>query len=54
MKKLVLLFVILTIPTSAFAAILVDEHIDGEWKHCVYSNGVVISIRAYQLCPLSI
>lgn len=42
--------------TSAFALMgfLEDEFTNGSLKYCYYSNGVVITVKSYKLCPISI
>lgn len=41
--------------TSAFAVFgtLVSETINGSLKYCKYSNGVVITIKSYEVCPVT-
>ena len=40
---------------SAFAVFgtLVSETINGSLKYCKYSNGVVITIKSYEMCPVT-
>ena len=42
--------------TSALAlkGFIRDEWTNGNKKYCEYSNGVIITIKSYKLCPLSI
>ena len=47
------------IAMSATNAMALKGFLDDEWtkgnkKYCEYSNGVIITIKSYKLCPLSV
>ncbi len=54
MKVLVGIIALLT-AASAFAVFgtLVGQSIKGSLKYCEYSNGVILTIASYQICPVS-
>lgn len=55
--KFVLAAAILSLSTnSAFAVVgIIDEEwTNGSLKYCSYSNGVIITIKSYKLCPVTI
>ena len=39
---------------SALAATLLSHTVEGKYRHCTYSNGRVIVVPDYQLCPSSV
>lgn len=41
---------------SAFAypGVLEREWVNGQYRYCKYNNGVVVTVNAYDLCPLMI
>ena len=54
MKTIVALVTVL-FSMSAFAiyGTLQSSTIEGANKYCKYSNGVIITIKSYKLCPIS-
>ena len=30
------------------------EYVKGMWKYCYYTNGKVVTIKSYELCPITI
>jgi hypothetical protein len=53
MKKLLIIVLLLAFSTSAFAAVLTSQWTEGLNRYCKYSDGVIITIMSYSLCPLS-
>lgn len=54
MKK-VLAIIAMSICASAWAfGSLVGEQVNGSVKYCKYSNGVIITVNSYELCPITI
>ena len=55
MKTTVLLLSIV-IASSAYAAMgaFLSQETIGEFTYCKYSNGVVIKIHSYKVCPVTI
>ena len=55
-KKVIAIAVVALVCTSAFAitGFLRSQSTSGQNKYCTYSNGVIITISAVELCPLSI
>jgi len=52
MKKLIMLIILLSVVTAyAAQAYLVSDSTRGQWKYCQYSDGRVITIQSYQICP---
>ncbi|MEA2098897.1 MAG: hypothetical protein U9P72_02070 [Campylobacterota bacterium] len=56
MKKVVIgAIALLTIAVSAYAYEgLSTQWIDGNKKFCKYSGGTIITIKTYDICPISI
>lgn len=56
MKKTFAAILVMAICTSAFAMFgsLVGEQTNGNVKYCKYSNGVIITIESYKVCPVSV
>lgn len=55
MKKLIVLMIILICATAyAIPGYLVSTTDVGQWRYCKYDDGRVITIKLYQLCPLTI
>jgi len=55
MKKLPLLIILLaTISAYAFTAYLVSSTLNGTIRYCKYSDGRIITIQGYELCPLQL
>ena len=41
--------------TASFGAVLMSEWDDGGLnKYCKYSNGKIITVKIYRMCPISI
>jgi len=56
MKKLILGVValgVITVSAYAYTGFLVSEQEAGMNKFCFYDNDTVITVKSYQLCPLS-
>lgn len=56
MKKIILAALLLVVSNkaAAFQGFLENEAVIEQYKYCSYSNGKIITIRSYKLCPLSI
>jgi len=56
MKKTLAALAILLTCSSAFAIMgfLQSEQVNGSVKYCKYSNGVIVTVQSYELCPLSV
>jgi hypothetical protein len=56
MKKMLIALTIATACGSAYAVFgtLVGEKINGGLKYCTYSNGVILTINSYEVCPTSV
>ncbi|WP_162984592.1 hypothetical protein [Poseidonibacter antarcticus] len=56
MKKLVLstlMLGLLSMSAYAITGFLKGEQISGMNKFCYYSNDTIITVKSYELCPLS-
>jgi hypothetical protein len=53
MKKIILLALMLTAIASA-SAYYVGEEISGTKKYCTYSDGTVITVNSYDMCPMNL
>jgi hypothetical protein len=53
MKKLLIVMLLLMFSMSAFAAVLTSQWTEGLNRYCKYSDGIIITIKSYSLCPLS-
>jgi hypothetical protein len=56
MKKIILSITTLSLfalSAYAYTGFLESEQISGMNKFCYYSNDTVITVKSYQLCPLS-
>ena len=53
--KIFIAIIALVGSASAFAVFgtLVSETVNGSLKYCKYSNGVVITIKSYEVCPVT-
>lgn len=56
MKKFLMAIILASITVSAYAIFgsLVEQKTNGALKYCKYSNGVIITVNNYELCPISI
>lgn len=55
MKKLIVLMIMLiSLAAYAIPGYLVSTTDVGQWRYCKYDDGRVITIKQYQLCPLTI
>jgi len=56
MKTIILALALLLAASSTHAifASKTAEWIEGQWKYCKYSDGRVITIKTYELCPISL
>lgn len=56
MKKLIIGVIalgVLAVSAYAYTGYLEREQVSGMNKFCYYSNDTVITVKSYQLCPLS-
>ena len=53
MKKAILGFIFAAFAAGAMATTgyLTGEQVKGQWKYCYYSNGKVVTVKAYKICP---
>ena len=56
MKRLFIAATTILLCASAFAAFgaLEKEWVKDSLKYCKYSNGVILTVKAYELCPITI
>ena len=56
LSTIIAIAMISTFATSAAAitGFKKDEWVSGQHKYCEYTNGVIITIKSYKLCPLSV
>jgi len=55
MKKLIVLIILLaTVSAYAYQAYLVSSAVNGQWRYCKYSDGRVITIESWKVCPMSL
>jgi len=56
MKKIIFAAAILSITAPAFAVMgfLQSQHTSGSLRFCHYSNGAIVTVQSYELCPLSV
>ena len=40
-------------PALAFGS-LVSQQVNGSLRYCKYSNGVIVTINSYELCPVTV
>jgi len=54
MKSAVAIFVVFGC-ASAFAVMgtLTSQSVNGSLRYCKYSNGVIVTVNSYELCPVT-
>jgi len=55
MKKLFMIIILLvTVSAYAYTSYLSTSYVKGQWRYCEYSDGRVITIDSWRMCPMSL